>query len=99
MISFVDFFSDRCRTTNNLLGDCYGAAVVEALSKKELIAMDKAAEDERNKELEADLEGGHETIVKKVKKVFSLMSETRHLSIYNIITCHHVCPPSDIHHR
>jgi len=64
----VDWFVDRCRTTNNLLGDCYGAAVVEALSKKELIAMDKAAEDERNKELEADIEGGHETIVKKVKK-------------------------------
>ena len=78
------FFSDRCRTTNNLLGDCYGAAVVEALSKKELIAMDKAAEDERNKELEADLEGGHETIVKKVKKVFFVVSETRHSCIYKI---------------
>ena len=35
---------DRCRTTNNMLGDCYGAAVVEALSKKELEAMDKEAE-------------------------------------------------------
>ena len=78
----LTFFSDRCRTTNNLLGDCYGAAVVEALSKKELIAMDKAAEDERNKELEADIEGGHETIVKKVKKVITLMSETRHSIIY-----------------
>ena len=78
------FFSDRCRTTNNLLGDCYGAAVVEALSKKELIAMDKAAEDERNKELEADIEGGHETIVKKVKKVFFIMSETRNLFMYKI---------------
>merc|ERR1719414_2006737 len=64
----VDWFVDRCRTTNNMLGDCYGAAVVEALSKKELIAMDKAAEDERNKELEGDIESGHETIVKKVKK-------------------------------
>ena len=62
-------FSDRCRTTNNMLGDCYGAAVVEALSKKELIAMDEAAEKERNKELEGDIESGHETIVKKVKKV------------------------------
>ena len=82
MISFVEFFSDRCRTTNNLLGDCYGAAVVEALSKKELIAMDKAAEDERNKELEADLEGGHETIVKKVKKVFSYMFATRLSSLH-----------------
>ena len=79
----LNFFSDRCRTTNNLLGDCYGAAVVEALSKKELIAMDKAAEDERNKELEADIEGGHETIVKKVKKVFFIMSETRNLFMYN----------------
>ena len=78
----LNFFSDRCRTTNNLLGDCYGAAVVEALSKKELIAMDKAAEDERNKELEADIEGGHETIVKKVKKVFFIMSETRNLFMY-----------------
>ena len=27
-----------------MLGDCYGAAVVEALSKKELEAMDKEAE-------------------------------------------------------
>ena len=52
-----------------MLGDCYGAAVVEALSKKELIAMDEAAEKERNKELEGDIESGHETIVKKVKKV------------------------------
>merc|ERR1711963_179220 len=36
----VDWFVDRCRTTNNMLGDAYGAAVVEALSKKELEAMD-----------------------------------------------------------
>merc|ERR1712179_25710 len=55
----VDWFVDRCRTTNNMLGDCYGAAVVEALSKKELIAMDEAAEKERNKELEGDIESGH----------------------------------------
>ena len=33
-------FVDRCRTTNNMLGDCYAAAVVEALSSKELSAMD-----------------------------------------------------------
>jgi len=36
----VDWFVDRCRTTNNMLGDAYGAAVVEALSRKELEAMD-----------------------------------------------------------
>merc|ERR1719273_2677851 len=44
----IDWFVDRCRTTNNMLGDAYGAAVVEALSKKELEAMDE----ERAKQLE-----------------------------------------------
>lgn len=34
---------DRIRTTNNMLGDCYAAAVVEHLSKKELMALDAAA--------------------------------------------------------
>jgi solute carrier family 1 (high affinity glutamate transporter) protein 2 len=67
----VDWFVDRCRTTNNMLGDCYGAAVVEALSKKELDAMDKEAEDEKRKELEMDVERGHETIVKNAKKMDS----------------------------
>jgi len=37
----IDWFVDRCRTTNNMLGDSYGAAVVAALSKKELMAMDE----------------------------------------------------------
>merc|ERR1711881_625003 len=64
----VDWFVDRCRTTNNMLGDCYGAAVVEALSKKELDAMGKEAEKERRKELERDIESGHETIIKNSKK-------------------------------
>merc|ERR1719499_1484821 len=36
----VDWFVDRCRTTNNMLGDAYGAAVVEALSKREMERMD-----------------------------------------------------------
>lgn len=40
--------SDRCRTTNNLLGDCYGAAVVEALSRDELRRMDLAKVSEVN---------------------------------------------------
>ena len=70
------FFRDRCRTTNNMLGDCYGAAVVEALSKKELEAMDKEAEKERRKELEEDMERGHETIMKKSKKVKSTLVMT-----------------------
>ena len=52
-----------------MLGDAYGAAIVEALSKKELDAMDKEKENERRKELENDIEGGHETIIKDTKKV------------------------------
>eukprot|EP00092_Neocalanus_flemingeri_P000746 GFUD01000790.1.p1 GENE.GFUD01000790.1~~GFUD01000790.1.p1 ORF type:complete len:335 (+),score=67.34 GFUD01000790.1:137-1006(+) len=41
----IDWFVDRCRTTNNMLGDAYGAAVVAALSKKELQAMDQLNEE------------------------------------------------------
>lgn len=67
----VDWFVDRCRTTNNMLGDAYGAAIVEALSKKELDAMDQEAEKERRKELEEDIEQGHASIVKKAKKMDS----------------------------
>ncbi|XP_030028877.1 excitatory amino acid transporter isoform X2 [Manduca sexta] len=36
----VDWLVDRIRTTNNMLGDCYTAAVVEHLSKNELMACD-----------------------------------------------------------
>ena len=72
----ISFLRDRCRTTNNMLGDCYGAAVVEALSKKELEGMDKEAEKERRKELEEDMERGHETIMKKSKKVKSTLIMT-----------------------
>ncbi|XP_043644949.1 excitatory amino acid transporter isoform X1 [Drosophila teissieri] len=39
----VDWFVDRIRTTNNMLGDCYTAAVVEELSRKELMALDAAS--------------------------------------------------------
>merc|ERR1719336_1882497 len=45
----VDWFVDRCRTTNNMLGDAYGAAVVEALSRRELEKMDEGS-DSRLKE-------------------------------------------------
>lgn len=47
---------DRCRTTNNLLGDCYGAAVVEALSKGELDRMDKEREEVEKATRDEDLE-------------------------------------------
>ncbi|XP_049868363.1 excitatory amino acid transporter 3 isoform X2 [Pectinophora gossypiella] len=39
----VDWLVDRIRTTNNMLGDCYAAAVVEHLSKNELMACDAAS--------------------------------------------------------
>ncbi|XP_026489449.1 excitatory amino acid transporter isoform X1 [Vanessa tameamea] len=39
----VDWLVDRIRTTNNMLGDCYAAAVVEHMSKNELMACDAAS--------------------------------------------------------
>ncbi|CAH3873257.1 unnamed protein product [Pieris brassicae] len=39
----VDWLVDRIRTTNNMLGDCYTAAIVEHLSKHELMACDAAS--------------------------------------------------------
>jgi len=50
----VDWFIDRCRTTNNMLGDAYGAAVVEALSKKELQAMDRVKGEEEEAKLDEE---------------------------------------------
>ncbi|XP_072394050.1 excitatory amino acid transporter 2-like [Diabrotica undecimpunctata] len=43
----VDWLVDRFRTTNNMLGDCYTAAIVEKLSQQELHACkeDKLTED------------------------------------------------------
>ncbi|XP_038215022.1 excitatory amino acid transporter isoform X1 [Zerene cesonia] len=39
----VDWLVDRIRTTNNMLGDCYAAAIVEHMSKHELMACDAAS--------------------------------------------------------
>ena len=41
---------DRCRTTNNMLGDCYGAAVVEFLSRAELRRMDSISSEKDKRE-------------------------------------------------
>eukprot|EP00088_Acartia_fossae_P066856 TRINITY_DN8307_c0_g1_i1.p1 TRINITY_DN8307_c0_g1~~TRINITY_DN8307_c0_g1_i1.p1 ORF type:complete len:522 (+),score=142.21 TRINITY_DN8307_c0_g1_i1:372-1937(+) len=51
----VDWFVDRCRTTNNMLGDAYGAAVVEALSRRELELMDEAKYKTEEKEREEQM--------------------------------------------
>jgi len=60
----IDWFVDRCRTTNNMLGDAYGAAVVEALSKKELEAMDdiKMAEGNNNRNKKGAEANGEQVI-------------------------------------
>lgn len=42
----VDWLVDRIRTTNNMLGDCYAAAIVEHLSKEQLMATDAAVYEE-----------------------------------------------------
>lgn len=35
------FYRDRCRTAINVLGDAYGAGLVDHLSRKDLVALDK----------------------------------------------------------
>ena len=45
--SFYFSFRDRLRTINNMLGDCYGAAVIEKLSQKELESLDKVPDEEQ----------------------------------------------------
>ena len=52
-----------------MLGDAYGAAIVEALSKKELEAMDRQKELDEKKALEEEMERGHNLIVRGIKKV------------------------------
>lgn len=41
LIMLFWFFSDRFRTTSNILDDCFAAAVIEKLSKKDLLEMDQ----------------------------------------------------------
>jgi len=65
----IDWFVDRCRTTNNMLGDAYAAAVIEALSKDELKAMDEEKEKERKAQEDEDLESAHAMLDKKWKAV------------------------------
>merc|ERR1719369_1289543 len=72
----IDWFVDRCRTTNNMLGDAYGAAVVEALSKNELNAMDEERERERKAEEDEDLESAHAILDKKWKAIKKIQIET-----------------------
>ena len=67
-VSCVCIFSDRCRTTNNMLGDAYGAAVVAALSKKELMAMDQL-----NQKIKENEKYGQETNGKAQVQVVNIL--------------------------
>jgi len=76
----VDWFVDRCRTTNNMLGDCYAAAVVEALSSKELSAMDAVSN--KKEKLEKIVVENHETealIGPKVMSPSECSNESRNI--------------------
>lgn len=42
------FYSDRIRTAINVLGDSYGAGLVEHLSRNDLMTMDYSAREEGN---------------------------------------------------
>jgi len=61
----VDWFVDRCRTTNNMLGDAYGAAVVAAMSRKELMAMDEVKEEKKTL-MKEDVGATEQIIVKSL---------------------------------
>jgi len=61
----VDWFVDRCRTTNNMLGDAYGAAVVAAMSRKELMAMDEVIEEKKTL-MKEDVGATEQIIVKSL---------------------------------
>jgi len=76
----IDWFVDRCRTTNNLLGDAFGAGVVEALSKKELEAMDKLKQEELDRE-NGDVESAQTDVKSKVSKDESFENESPAASI------------------
>ncbi|KAG4071065.1 hypothetical protein HA402_006851 [Bradysia odoriphaga] len=52
----VDWMLDRCRTTSNVIGDCFAAAVLEKISKKDLAEMDKESALEREPENESLLQ-------------------------------------------
>jgi len=67
----IDWFVDRCRTTNNMLGDAYGAAVVEALSRKELEAMDKEKGEELKKEKEREEEENIKLMKESIESKFA----------------------------
>lgn len=79
----IDWFVDRCRTTNNMLGDAYGAAVVEALSKKELEEMDR--ERAKQMENEDDLESAQTDLKGKKDEICGSSSNGSSVEVPEVI--------------
>ena len=57
----ISAFSDRIRTSINIIGDSYGAGIVYHLSKKDLAEQDRIREEEERRALEADAVAAAET--------------------------------------
>lgn len=90
-IEYARDIRDRCRTTNNLLGDCYCAAVVEALSKNELTRMDeeravsKKEEEEEDEEDDYDEEeANHPGSQSRMKNTWSQVTKVRFIKVYSL---------------
>lgn len=86
----VDWFVDRCRTTNNMLGDAYGAAVVEALSKSELDLMDAAKYKEQEREEQIKLmadrkDSDEEALIGMIKSPSNISNGSR-VQVQEVIT-------------
>lgn len=56
LIIAVDWLLDRIRTSINVLGDSYGAAIVYHLSKKELDAQDRQIKEQKEREAALEVE-------------------------------------------
>jgi len=86
----VDWFVDRCRTTNNMLGDAYGAAVVEALSRSELDLMDAAKYKEQEREEQIKLmadrkDSDEEALIGMIKSPSNISNGSR-VQVQEVIT-------------
>ena len=54
--AFFHLYRDRIRTSINVLGDSYGAAIVYHLSKKELDAQDRQIKEQKEREAALEAE-------------------------------------------
>ena len=67
--SLFTYYVCRCRTTNNMLGDCYGAAIVEKLSSHELNLMDKLDKEGDSEHIEKNSDSNKESLPKEMTSI------------------------------